>query len=198
MNLRSLSPWSMTGVKMSHVRERAFDGAHPLGRRDDADEPDVARARRVAQKVQGGDGAPARGQHRVDHQDEAVARGRSAASSSTATARAVTSSRWRPMCPTRAAGSRCEHRVEHAQAGPQHRHDDHRGRDAAPAGVRYRRRDGDGLRRQVAERFDGEQHADPPGHPAEGLGPGVAVAKLQRGRRGRAGDRRGGRARRPL
>ena len=63
-----------------------------------------------------------------------------------------------------------EHRVQHAQARPQHRHDDDVGGDLAAGRGLERRLDDDLARRHVAQGLGRQQDADPARGPPELLG----------------------------
>ena len=83
------------------------------------------------------------------------------------------------MWPTRAPRHELEHRVEHAEPGAQHRHDDDVGADPSarrPDRAASRRVTVAG--RHLAQRFGGEQHADPRRRATEMLRRRALVAQI--------------------
>ncbi len=159
---------------MRDVGMMLLDERDAFRRGDDADHADVAGAGPL-QQIERRDGAAAGGEHRIDHQHEAVVEAARQLRVVPATRPPSVSSRCRPMWPTRAAGSssstassmpspaRSTGTTTTSAADPP-------AVGAARAASRHGRRFG----RQVAQRLGGQQHADARRHPAERLG-GVGV-----------------------
>ena len=160
-----------------HVGMAAFDGRDAFGRRDDAEQMEVAGAE-LAQRVEREHRAAAGREHRVDHQHARVGE-------ADGEARVVLRRDGRLLVALQAdvadagAGQQLEDGLEHAEAGAQHRHHHDFGAHA-PAG---RRPDGrlDAVvsLRQVARRLERQDQADAPRHLAERVGRRLLVPQRE-------------------
>jgi hypothetical protein len=153
----------------------SLDQRNALGGRDDADHLDAAGAGGLEQ-IQRGDRAAARRQHGVNHQDVAVAQPRRqlriVLERDSGRLVALQTDVAHPR-----AGHEFEDGIQHPQAGPQYRHDDHVGRHPL-TGRSAQWRDHRGWPdRQHAQGLGREKHADPDGHPPEIFRGGPHVAK---------------------
>jgi hypothetical protein len=147
----------------------------PLGRGDEADQAQLARAVGL-QPGQRGDRAAAGGQHRVQQEDVRIAHpGRQALVIARRLQRGLVA--LHAQVTDACAREQAQEAVDHAEPGAQHGHDGDLGLQAAPGRRLQRRVDGVLHRRQIARGLDGEDRRGLAERLAEGPVRGRRVAQ---------------------
>jgi len=161
------------GVRRRHPDDAAR-GGDPLGRGDDAEDPDAARAGFLEQ-VDRVDRAAAGRQHRVDHQDVLSASPAGAWRSSGR--RRPSFRRAAARCGRPRAGHELQAPRPASRDRPEHRNDDHGPPPTRLSGASRGGATHLGPRRQFAQSLGGQQDADADGHAPERVRLGAGIAE---------------------